>query len=133
MQQNIDQDQCRLRGSGSTWRLLRWWRGASFFVLRENQFEVISISESFFGKPDDVVLEIAVQEQALLLTEDKDFGELVFRLQKQNHGVILIRLSGLPSETKASIVLRSIQENLEQMRHAFSVIDYNFVRIRKPF
>ncbi|MBP6739500.1 MAG: DUF5615 family PIN-like protein [Leptospiraceae bacterium] len=102
-------------------------------ILRENQFEVISISESFFGKPDDVVLEIAVQEQALLLTEDKDFGELVFRLQKQNHGVILIRLSGLPSETKASIVLRSIQENLEQMRHAFSVIDYNFVRIRKPF
>ena len=49
-------------------------------ILRENQFEVISISESFFGKPDDVVLEIAVQEQALLLTEDKDFGELVFRL-----------------------------------------------------
>jgi predicted nuclease of predicted toxin-antitoxin system len=102
-------------------------------ILRENQFQVISISESNSGESDDRVLEIAVQENAILITEDKDFGELVFRLQKKNQGVILIRLSGLPSERKASIVLRAIQENLNQMHFAFTIIEYNFVRIRKPF
>jgi len=51
----------------------------------------------------------------------------------KNHEVILIRLSGLLSENKASIVFNAIQNNLERLKNSFVVIDYNFVRIRKPF
>ena len=60
-------------------------------ILRLHGFEIISISESYFGESDDKVLEIAVREKSLLLTEDKDFGELVFRLKKENFGIILIK------------------------------------------
>lgn len=47
--------------------------------LRENEFSVIAIAESFSSIPDTQVLQIAVDRKAILLTEDKDFGELVHR------------------------------------------------------
>src|SRR5438477_9657965 len=46
------------------------------------------------GLPDTQVLVIAHREQRILFTDDKDFGELVFRLQHPHAGVILLRLGG---------------------------------------
>lgn len=47
------------------------------------------------GISDDIVLELANSEGVLLLTADKDFGELVFRLRRVSSGVVLVRLAGL--------------------------------------
>ena len=44
------------------------------------------------GVSDEAVLELANREEAMLLTADKDFGEIVFRLGKLAAGVILLRL-----------------------------------------
>lgn len=41
---------------------------------------------------DAEVLAIAFKRNALLITEDKDFGELVFRFQKPHKGILLIRI-----------------------------------------
>ena len=49
-------------------------------TLRENGFSVFAIAESFPSISDPQVLQIAVDRNAILLTEDKDFGELVHRL-----------------------------------------------------
>ena len=100
-------------------------------ILKRNNYDVLSITESFPCISDDRVLEIAVQEKSLLLTEDKDFGELTFRLKKENYGIILIRLSGIPSSEKAEIALQAIQQNLEKMKHSFSVVESRKIRIRK--
>lgn len=52
------------------------------------------------GTPDDAVLAPANQRNALLLTADKDFREMVFRQQLHMHGTVLIHLVGLsPSRT----------------------------------
>ena len=101
-------------------------------VLQEANYEIISITDQYSGETDDRVLEIAYQENAILITEDKDFGELIFRLQKQNYGVTLIRLNGLTSEKKAKIVLNAIQANSLKLIKSFTTIDHNFVRIRTP-
>ena len=45
------------------------------------------------GAADDDVLALAFNERRILLTEDKDFGELVYRLKKPAHGIILIRIA----------------------------------------
>lgn len=99
-------------------------------VLRENHYEVVSVSESFPGVSDEEVLKIAVKENAILITEDKDFGELVFRLQKENKGILLIRLSGIESSRKGAIVLNSIKTNIDKLANSFTIIEYNFTRIR---
>ncbi len=54
---------------------------------------------------DDLVLERANERSALLLTADKDFGQLVFQGKRlATSGVILFRLAGLSGDRKAEIV-----------------------------
>lgn len=62
--------------------------------LRQDGHFVWYVAEMEPGISDDIVLNLANQEEALLLTGDKDFGELVFRLRRIALGVVLIRLSG---------------------------------------
>jgi predicted nuclease of predicted toxin-antitoxin system len=93
--------------------------------------EVQRIKEIARGSHDDGVLSLANQRDALLLTGDKDFGELVFRQHQRTLGVILIRLDGLPHEEKAEIVRRVFQEKGTTLLHAFTVITRRGVRVRQ--
>ena len=100
-------------------------------TLRKSNIVVLDIGEFLAGADDEDVLELSNKESAVLLTEDKDFGELVFRLKKVNFGVILVRLSGISSELKAKIVLKSLKENFDKMKKSFAVIGYDRTRIKK--
>jgi predicted nuclease of predicted toxin-antitoxin system len=62
--------------------------------LRESEHDVLSVKESMTGADDRAVLARAVIEQRVLLTFDKDFGELAFRSKLSAHcGIILIRIT----------------------------------------
>ncbi len=82
------------------------------------------------GITDDEVLENANSNGSVLLTGDKDFGELVFRLRRVNLGVILVRLSGLSPQLKARIVSSAIGEHGKETAGAFTVISSGMVRVR---
>ncbi len=64
------------------------------------------------------------------MTADKDFGELVFRLNRVHRGVVLLRLYGLSSELKAKIVSETVRAHSAAMVDAFTVIAHSSVRIR---
>jgi predicted nuclease of predicted toxin-antitoxin system len=49
------------------------------------------VSEVHRGAEDATVLELALSERRVLLTEDKDFGQLVFAAARDSGGVVLIR------------------------------------------
>ena len=72
----------------------------------------------------------ANQRGDLLLTADKDFGELVFRQHRVTAGVVLIRLAGLSAGAKAEIVSAVIRDYGAELLHAFTVISPGMVRIR---
>lgn len=98
--------------------------------LRENKHIVFSIAEKSPGIDDDAVLQLAYNSKSILLTQDKDFGELVFRLQKAHYGVVLFRLSGIDSATKAKLCLNMITNFGEKISGAFTVVYKDFVKIR---
>ena len=83
-------------------------------------FDVAYAAESDPSVADDVPLAKAAAEGRLLLTSDKDFGELVYRLRKVNDGVLLIRLSGLSAELKARLVVEAISTRSDELPRAFS-------------
>ena len=83
------------------------------------------------GIPDDEVLNLANNESAILLTSDKDFGKLVFRLHRIAADVVLIRLFGLASNDKAEIIANAINEHVDELLGAFTVISSKSIRIRK--
>lgn len=99
--------------------------------LRMDGHEVWYVTEMEPGISDDTVLERAKQELAILLTADKDFGELVFRQKRIAMGVILTRLSGLSPWQKAEIVSIAINRHLPELENAFTVIVPGSIRIRR--
>lgn len=98
--------------------------------LREQGVTVHAIAEQEPSISDDDVLGIAVRENALLITEDKDFGELVFRLQLPHCGIVLIRLSGYSAHEKGILAARVILEHWPDLANAFSVFNGEKLRIR---
>lgn len=63
--------------------------------LRELGHDVLHASDQQAGAPDADWLSRAEAEERLILTSDKDFGELVFRDRLNSHGVVLLRLETL--------------------------------------
>jgi predicted nuclease of predicted toxin-antitoxin system len=98
--------------------------------LRDDGHEVDYVAEMAPGISDDQVLSHANQRQALLLTADKDFGELVFRQGKLHAGVVLLRLAGISPSGKAEIVANALAVHEGELRTAFSVITNTILRIR---
>jgi predicted nuclease of predicted toxin-antitoxin system len=70
--------------------------------LRADGFEVISMSETRSGAPDKDVLEVANAESRILITEDRDFGELIIRQRLGVRGMILLELDRLSNAAEAA-------------------------------
>lgn len=99
--------------------------------LRANGHDILYIAEFASGSLDDVILKLANEEDRILMTRDKDFGELVFRDKMIHSGIILNRLYKLSSEKKAQLILKVIGELQEQLIGAFTVIQPDKIRLRK--
>lgn len=61
--------------------------------LRSAHHDVTYAAETLSGDPDEVLLAVARSEKRILVTDDKDFGELVFHRRLASQGILLIRLS----------------------------------------
>ena len=99
--------------------------------LAKDGHEVNRAWKLMAGISDEAVLSAANESRSILVTMDKDFGEIVFRLHHIHRGVILIRLAGLSLEQKAQMVSAAIAEHGAEMAGAFTVITPHLVKIRK--
>ena len=98
--------------------------------LRLDGHDVLSIAELDPGIDDDSVLRKSRELSAVLVTADKDFGELVFRQRRVHSGVMLIRLAGLKPESKGELVAKAFEEHSEALRTAFAVLSRRTLRLR---
>ncbi|MFO7525745.1 MAG: DUF5615 family PIN-like protein [Ignavibacteriaceae bacterium] len=99
-------------------------------ILRALNYEVVSVLEERRGSSDFTVLEFAKEREAILLTEDKDFGEWVFAYHIKNLSVILLRYS--PDETDQIVqsLTKLIGTYKESLFNKFVVLKKNNFRIR---
>src|SRR5437588_10275601 len=89
----------------------------------------LSTAEMSSGITDEVVLMKSRASASVLITADKDFGELVFRQRLASTGVLLIRLWGLATAMRAAIVSEAIREHGRQLPGAFAVLSPGNIRI----
>jgi predicted nuclease of predicted toxin-antitoxin system len=99
--------------------------------LRDNGFDISAIIDESPGISDEEIINKVNQEKAIILTADKDFGELTFKMHKTNEGIILIRLSGIDNQEKSKIVVNNIKKYSDKVSNSFCVISPNNIRIRK--
>jgi len=99
--------------------------------LRENNISIDYILEIKAGITDDQVINLANQKQRILITADKDFGEVIFRHKKISSGVVLFRLAGLSNKDKSVLIHKVILEHKDTFKGNFTVITKNQIRIKK--
>lgn len=99
-------------------------------ALRRNGHDVAYVLESRPGVSDTEVLQQAHREERLLLTEDKDFGELVYRLRRPVPGIILLRFDPEERALKLPRLLVLLEREPERLEGAFVVLDAEKARIR---
>ncbi|MCL4789004.1 MAG: DUF5615 family PIN-like protein [Verrucomicrobia bacterium] len=97
--------------------------------LRADGHELLWIREAAPGSPDTGVLARAQQENRLLITFDKNFGELVFKAgAKTSPGIVLFRIPQ-PSAAIAATVSAVLSSRTDWAGH-FSVVEELGVRMR---
>lgn len=98
--------------------------------LRQKGIVVVSVLEDFPGSKDTEVLKFAQDKQYLLVTEDKDFGELTYRLKLDHCGIMLIRLNDLPRNERIQLTTEIIETYFDKMKDNFSVLTTKGLRIK---
>jgi len=101
-------------------RVARWLVGQGH--------DVLSIYNDARGISDDEVLALAYGEQRILITNDKDFGEKVFREHRKHHGIVLLRLADERPVTKIDVLERLLSEYGDKLADQYVVVTETQVR-----
>lgn len=101
-------------------KVARWLRG-------ENH-EVFSVFDEARGMTDDEVLAKAFSENRILITNDKDFGEMIFRERRKHHGVIFLRLDDERAANKIEVLSKLLESYAEKLPEEFVVATETKVR-----
>lgn len=99
-------------------------------ALRDEGYDVVYAAEDFCGDTDDVILDAAFAAKRILITEDKDFGELVYRLRKKANGIILVRITIKERKSKWQRLKKLIDNYPDRLPGNFIVIDAKKFRFR---
>lgn len=97
--------------------------------LQKEGIDIIHVSNIKYGLADNDVLKVAYKEKRILITFDKEFGNLVFRKKMKSFGVILLRFVPLSSEHVADRIIGLIKQKL-RFENNFIVVEEEKIRIR---
>jgi len=108
--------------------------GCDFAVvraLREAGFDVVAVCEMMSGSKDSDIIKLSHSENRILLTEDKDFGWLVFVSHADSAGVVLIRFPGKARSTLPGAVIWLAEKHASELQNAFVVLEPHQVRFSR--
>lgn len=93
--------------------------------------DVVSIYDSARGAADENIVQMAFTEDRILITNDKDFGEKVYRDRKPHRGTILLRLDDEGAASKINALEHLLENYSNQITGKFVVVTDTRVRFAK--
>jgi len=99
--------------------------------LRSQGSDVYYVPEESPSIKDSKIIKIARKESRVLITNDKDFGELVFRQKKLTHGIVLIRATDESSENKLELLKNVLDKVGDKVKNKFVVVNESGIRVRE--
>ena len=103
----------------------------SIKVLRESGYDVISVSEDLPSVKDFEVLLYAQQKKCIVLTFDRDYGELIYRHGFFAYGVVYFRFDSEYPEEPAERLLKILDLGEIELLDKFTVVERDRIRQRK--
>ena len=92
-------------------------------LLRESEHDVIYMSDVAPHTTDTQVMNRADRENRLLLTEDKDFGDLVFRQARPVPAIVLLQIDSTRRSHKGARLLAAIDRFGDNLLRNYTVIE----------
>ncbi|MBC7190297.1 DUF5615 family PIN-like protein [Candidatus Aerophobetes bacterium] len=96
--------------------------------LLENGYDVKWIPDYDCQMSDETLLNLANNEKRILITNDKDFGELIFLQKKLSMGIILFRVKGHPSREKIRLIKLLLEKYKNKLLHHYVIVSKNKIR-----
>jgi len=96
--------------------------------LYEKGFDIKWVTNIDKQMPDAHVCEIANKEQRVIITNDKDFGEIVFLQKKIAYGIILLRIKGQNSSEKIILIEKLLDKYLDKIAGHFVIVTKEKIR-----
>ena len=100
-------------------------------ALRAAGHQVLAVAELSAHADDEDVLELARTQQRVLLTEDKDFGQLVWADRRATGGVILLRFPARARSRLGGVVVDVVKQRGEDLIGRFVVVQPGRVRLSR--
>jgi len=98
--------------------------------LRQHGYDAVAVSDVMPRADDDSILRFAVTERRILITNDKDFGEMVYRRRQQHRDIILLRLADVAAAAKKRAALSAVEQYGAQLVDAFCIATEKKSRLR---
>lgn len=96
--------------------------------LKNEGLDILSVREIEPGATDEKVIQIAKEDDRILITFDKDFGKLVFMQKQMIKGIILLRFPPVsPSIISENIKKLIALKNIKLEGH-FTVVGVGKIR-----
>jgi predicted nuclease of predicted toxin-antitoxin system len=99
--------------------------------LSSQGYEVFSVYDRARGADDDYLIEKALTEGWILITNDKDFGEKIYREHQPHRGVIFLRLRDEGPPSKIRVMKSLLGEYSERLADQFVVVTESRARFGK--
>jgi predicted nuclease of predicted toxin-antitoxin system len=99
--------------------------------LEQQDHDVFSVYDQARGIEDDKVIEVAQIEERVLITNDRGFGEKIFRERRPHHGVVFLRLANERAANKIRVLNQLIRQHSSALPHCFVVVTETRVRFAK--
>jgi predicted nuclease of predicted toxin-antitoxin system len=99
--------------------------------LRDAGHDVVAVAEFLRGASDGEVIDFAVSERRIVITEDKDFGQLVFAAARANSGVVFVRFPVAARDALATTVLDLVSTLADTLYSCFVVVEPGRIRVSR--
>jgi predicted nuclease of predicted toxin-antitoxin system len=99
--------------------------------LRVQQHDVFSVYEEGRGMDDDEIIQKAFAENRILITNDKDFGEKIYRQDWSHRGVVLLRLDDERAVIKIDALRRLLAGYADRLADHYVVVTETRVRFAR--
>lgn len=96
--------------------------------LLENDYDVKWIPDYDCAMLDEELLSMTKEEERILITNDKDFGEQIFLQKRQSAGIILFRLKEQETRKKINIMNKLLVNYQDKLLNHFVVITEQKIR-----
>lgn len=97
--------------------------------LRDNGYDTVTITDISPGSQDIDVLDKALLEYRVLITFDKDFGDIIFRDNRVHSGIVLLRLTSHTLDNKIKVLKALFRQHAHELSNNFIVVTEQSIRI----